>query len=90
MDEDPTSTLSFLYGTLSRPQNNSDRYEQVHFVDVKNKAKKKKKKRKLCWDRVDCTTSMEFGGPEIQLFYSLNFNSLIYKKGLNVCLFALI
>ena len=42
MDEDPTSTLSFLYGTLSRPQNNSDRYEQVHFVDVKNKAKKKK------------------------------------------------
>ena len=44
MDEDPTSTLSFLYGTLSRPQNNSDRYEQVHFVDVKNKAKKKKRK----------------------------------------------
>lgn len=47
MDEDPTSTLSFLYGTLSRPQNNSDRYEQVHFVDVKNKAKKKKEKKTL-------------------------------------------
>lgn len=80
------STLSLPDSALSQPYNNS-----VRQISVGPFCRCEKWGSKRLLTRVEKTAYMDFSGPEIQFqfFHLLNFNILIFKKGLNVCLSGL-